>query len=356
MANAHLDLTDIVWEITGACRNNCSYCGSKANWKAPVDEELIKKISYEIYKFPPIEVNISGGDPLLVSYETHDEIIKLFKQEDIKCKIVVNVKSLINREVNHDNISKLELYDRIGVSLNTVNEISLFRKIENILPTDKITIITNFNVVNVFLFEEICKLVKEKNYLWMIQYTIYKTIDKRAVYYSNESFNYLKSKVTNALKEGVGIVVADNATSYPCAAGLKSVGILYDGSVVPCLSMRAWCRDIETEVQGNILTNGLKDIWVEGFRKQRFQNFVCCKDYCGRKCLLELEEEPTTYKLEDLHKIPDLKKELIIDEIFENNKKKIVPDQSPYVTLYGVADRNMYIYGVPDRFKDKKIE
>jgi molybdenum cofactor biosynthesis enzyme MoaA len=59
-----LELQEIVWEITGECKNGCSYCGSKDAWNCITDVDKICKIADEIAKYPPKEINMSGGDPL----------------------------------------------------------------------------------------------------------------------------------------------------------------------------------------------------------------------------------------------------------------------------------------------------
>ena len=47
--------------------------------------------------------------------------------------------------------------------------------------SEKITIITNFNVGNLFHYDDIEKVVKNYNLSWMIQYTIYKEKDSEDV-------------------------------------------------------------------------------------------------------------------------------------------------------------------------------
>lgn len=86
----HLQLKEIIWEITGECKNNCKYCGSKLVRNTRTPENIILKIAEEISKYSPKEIDISGGDPLLVSKETHEVITKLFKSKDIICKILAN--------------------------------------------------------------------------------------------------------------------------------------------------------------------------------------------------------------------------------------------------------------------------
>jgi MoaA/NifB/PqqE/SkfB family radical SAM enzyme len=62
MQNQHLKLKELIWEITGECKNNCSYCGSKKTNDKTVSDGVVLQIANKIAKYPPNEINISGGD------------------------------------------------------------------------------------------------------------------------------------------------------------------------------------------------------------------------------------------------------------------------------------------------------
>ena len=94
--SSHLKLKEIIWEITGKCDNKCPYCGSKEVWNEEIDEYAIRKIASRICEYPPGEINISGGDPLLVPFEIHRDIVEAFKEKGIQCKILINPKTFIN--------------------------------------------------------------------------------------------------------------------------------------------------------------------------------------------------------------------------------------------------------------------
>lgn len=283
MQKPHLELQEIIWEITPECHNNCSYCGSKSVANQTAHLPTVLEIAKAIAQYPPKEITISGGDPLLIPYEMHTEIITMFKQKNIETKILFNPKSEIHPIQELPAIP--ELYDWRGISINTADEL---KKAEACLTDKRFTVVSNFNTSNIFLFNEIKNLVQRFNLTWQIQLTIYMNEDdERALYNNDEAFKYFNDKIHIAYNEDTKILIADNCNSSTCGAGRRSLGILYDGSVIPCLSFRSWKYDQENknnyDLQGNVLKQGLKHIWENGFANYRFSEFECCKDYCKNK-------------------------------------------------------------------------
>ena len=280
MQAARIDLQEIIWEITGKCLNNCSYCGSKDIRHEEINESRILKIATEICKFPPKEIDISGGDPLLVSKKTHLAITKMFKSKGVKCKILANAHSIAKVRHNDSEALKiLDYYEVVGLSVNTKEELGLAEDYYH----DNMVVITNFNIVNIFLYEEIEKYVERHNSSWMIQFTMYHDDSELALYNNDKALEEFVKKVQNSLNKKIKIVMSDNITTGPCSAGSKSIGILSNGDVVPCLSMRSWVNDMESISQGNVLSNLLQDIWENKFSEYRFKEFKCCKDHCNNK-------------------------------------------------------------------------
>jgi organic radical activating enzyme len=273
-----LKLKEVIWEIIGDCDIHCKYCGSKDVWGKWLPTEDIIKIANNIAKSDVDEINISGGNPLLLPLEMHQELRKIFK--DKKLKIIINPKG-----VKSGDTEKLKCYDAIGVSVNSEDELEA---VKNLGSSNKsITIITNFNKSNLYLFGTIHDFIvlnRKINhaYAWQIQATMYKDDNDKAVYSSYASFKYLVDKIDNCELYQRGLVVkADNINRGGCGAGLCSCGITWDGYVLPCLSMRSWKKYPEEEYQGpSLLTEPLSKIWLEAFRDYRFGDFICCKDIC----------------------------------------------------------------------------
>ena len=89
MQNNYLKLKEIIWEITGQCKNGCSYCGSKKVTNQPnPSEKTLKHIIDEIVKYPPEQIDISGGDPLLISFSIHEYLTNELKAKSVSVKML----------------------------------------------------------------------------------------------------------------------------------------------------------------------------------------------------------------------------------------------------------------------------
>ena len=281
MQNSQNQLKEIIWEITGRCHNGCSYCGSKECWDDEVDANIIVPIIDNIVTYLKNgEVNISGGDPLLVPLSLHTYIIDKLKKSKNKAKLIINLKSLFMNQTHDlvfdEMVEIINLYDVIGISINNLEDISYFQEFRTLIKKP-ITIITNFNMLNIWDFDSIDNATTlGPDFAWQIQYTMSK--EKALTIYTNKSAReFLFEKIANCGRERM--ILADNMNNGKCSAGSRSLGILSNGDIVPCLSMRSWC-DIGKTFQGNLLKESLRDIWEKQFKEYRFCEFECCKDIC----------------------------------------------------------------------------
>lgn len=320
MQTGPLKLREIIWEITGKCCNKCLYCGSKDQWSETIDEERVLDIAKRIAAFPPEAIDISGGDPLLISYNTHALIVSILQSKGVQVKILVNPKSLnVNSSKVSSKVDILKLYNWIGLSVNTEEELELAKVFKKDFPSLGITIISNFNVANLYMFDHIKDFAKRHKMAWQIQMTMTDS-QLLAIYKSDLATKALFDKIQEALNQGVQVIPADNLNSGSCGAGTSSMGILADGRIVPCLSMRSWVEDINTVVVDNILETPLELVWKTSFLKERFEEFKCCKDECGNKCFQ-----------------PGLNKNQRLDALSDWVKKGTVPKQKHQtVMVYGV--------------------
>lgn len=265
----HIKLKEIIFEITDACFQNCSYCGSKDDInKTPIDNDNIIRIVDNIASYPPDEIDISGGNPLLVDKHIHGYLTETLKTKNVICKILVNPFN-----VKTSDIKTLQLYDWVGVSINNMAELN--RAMHGDFVTKfGFTVITNFNTSNVFLFKAIEDFVVTNKLQWQIQYTMYKGENELALYDKPEAVNFFMSMIDQS---SARIIKADNANQGKCSAGMASIGILASGFVVPCLSMRAWEEDTLL-CMGNLLEESLRCVWETRFAQYRCREFKCCKD------------------------------------------------------------------------------
>ena len=330
-----LILKEIIWEITGRCENGCKYCGSKDVWNNEIVNERIKRIAYEISLYPPEEIDISGGDPLLIDYDIHKYVVDTLKAKGVKCKILSNTKSM-RKNTNYPEI--FSLYDWKGISVNSQEDIdyiySHLASAEHFFVPSfykSVTYITNFNVENIFLFDKIKPLVEKVGAPWMVQFTIYKDKDNNLAIYNNpDAFKFLRDKINNS---NVRIIPSDNINDNECSAGINSLGILDSGEVIPCLSMRSWKNDdIIIESQGNILNEPLEKIWTERFLKQRFsKECKCCKDWCNNKSVGPIQNF--------IKNLNDMNKDII-------DKDATFKNPSVYIKNPDVFTPSTYVYAV----------
>ena len=207
MQQPPIKLREIIWEITGECHNNCSYCGSKGVSEKTLTHQEIIDIAQSIADFPPQEINISGGDPLILPIEVHAEVLKILRKSNIVCKIIVNPRSIGGQ--SSAAIDIIEMYDWVGISINNQKELELFRTIAEAHDL-KCTIITNFNVQNLYQFDEIEAFAKTYDKMWTIQFTVYPDKDNPLALYNPDNstaFEILREKVEASSAK---IVLSDN--------------------------------------------------------------------------------------------------------------------------------------------------
>lgn len=358
MQEAQNKLKEIIWEITDNCNQNCSYCGSKDILnQTPIDSEKIFRIIDNIASYPPAEINISGGNPLLVSFAAHEYLVRQLSAAGCVCKIIVNPFNVptapSQHTVNVDNESKskfsrLKLYDWIGFSVNTKSEL---RRLYGLLKYNKdlrsrSTIITNFNTGNVFNFSDIENLAISYDLPWQVQYTMYAgpVPAEQAIYENDGAKQYLKDMID---RSNARIVRSDNMNDGLCSAGRNSLGILADGTVIPCLSMRAWTDPITSKyVMGNVLHLSLEEIWTMGFARFRCNSFKCCKDIT--KC----QEQPITEPLKsEVDPVSIIARPIHTDGPIPPYEppKPLKPYErgNPNITvMYGVNTGQVFVYGV----------
>ena len=235
---------------------------------------------------------------------------------------------------SNNALGVLQYYDYFGLSVNTKEELELIKGYYN----NHAVVITNFNIINLFLYEEIEEYVKKNDLSWMIQFTMYPDEENELALYNNDkALEEFVKKVQNSLNKKIKIVMADNITTYDCSAGTKSIGILSNGDVVPCLSMRSWVPDMSAIIQGNVLAEPMKDMWENKFRDYRFKEFKCCKDQCKNKTVSDKVCTPAqnyeiNLNLDDYSIFPK--------SPITRNPSPMTSPTAPVVMLYGVTPYN----------------
>lgn len=326
-----IKLKEVIWEITPECNNGCTYCGSKETTRIRTPgPETIKSICNAIASYlHGGEVNISGGDPLLVDYSTITYVISTLKKSNNLVKLIVNPKSFTKKR---GFPSQIELFDWVGLSVNTNEELMLVEKYWDEIKAHckGVTVITNFNTSNIWMYSKLENFVNTKRLIWQIQYTMYKNASEEAIYENEDAKKFLFDKIENT-QYNTNIILADNIIGGSCSAGMGSIGILYSGDIVPCLSFRSW--NINMTSYGNLLHCDLKTIWEMKLSTFRCNPFVCCKDHVKAPY-----DRQTILKDESL-----TESELYIQDI----PQKIVDfNRFPNIVMYGVGINTAMVYGV----------
>lgn len=329
-------LEEVTWEITDNCEQKCSYCGSANSLnRTRIDLDNIRSIADNLSTVKTLsEVNVSGGNPFLVPTEGHEAVVHILKPQ-VEVKLVVNP---FNFDTNEDAPVIACMYDLVGVSINTRRE--LVRASEHDVRNVIDVAITNFNTANVMLFDELEKYVLDNDLTWQIQLTMYRGQCDDALYESRSGLKYLQEKISGSRTK---IMIADNACHGNCFAGMRSMGVLANGDVVPCLSMRSYKtrEELQKLIVGNLLNTSADHVWRNGFSQFRHDDFSCCKDVTNCE-LVANTIQPT--------EMPDLG----ADIFHPLQPPKIVPSFPP-VFVYGVRDYQPPSVGTPMPWQTQQV-
>ncbi len=299
-----------VWELTLKCNLNCSHCGSSAG-KSRINE-LNKKECFNLCEglsdLNCETVSLMGGEPFLK--EDWFSIGQCIKDLGMKLNIVSNGFTL---EKHIDELSNLEP-SAIGLSLDGLEKThdkirgkkGSYEKVLNSIQllTDKniqTTVITTISKINFNDLPKLKDLIYQKGVNWQIQVAMPFGNFKREQMLSKEEYYSValfiaKQRIKTTFNDlpvmgahcfGYNSKVLPGCKTWKgCTAGISSIGITSDGSIVGCLSMGN-----NRFIEGNIREKSLKEIWNDEnkfiynrkFTKERLgPNCIECK--FGVKC------------------------------------------------------------------------
>ena len=288
-------LQEVLWEFTLACNKDCKYCGSK-EWIAEAleagknlsDTDRLL-IASKIASMHPESIDFTGGEPSCL-LDNLIECIRTIHYESPETQIKILTNGHLFEEKIWEKFSKSiddgdSMIYAYGVSINEEND---FKTIANVLMSgvdlDKCTMITNFGSHNLQLFDKLARVSHNFN-TWQVQLTIGNDLQL-----DYDDIVLLLNKIQEKKEQGLSIVVADNLNCGNCHAGVRACGVTAFGEVIPCLSMRAWTKDLK--VQGNLLQTSFEDIWTNGFVQYRNRTLgqLCCKDVTKIKEVEQMRE------------------------------------------------------------------
>lgn len=325
-----LKIEEILWEITPKCNRNCSFCGSKSiiNKHDTLDHNDLIYIAHQIGENCK-KVTISGGEPFILPNEELHTITSVLRDgHGCHVSVVTNGDMLCDRSY--------DLFDLIGVSVNDASDASkIIDKLAEIRPDNwkKTVFITNVNKINFFDLDDITNAAAVYGIGIQFQLTMYHGEDSAML--NGEDIEKARQQIMHqCAKDSVSFIFADNMQySHTCTAGTRSLGILFNGDVVPCLSERSWRDDMR--IQGNVFNDSLRSIWQNSFKSCRFvDGYECCRD-----CFKYPDTQPDILKIEPEDK--------------EEDSTPYVPlieptsPVEPIMVLYGVFPPNdVMMYGV----------
>ena len=261
-------------EITNKCNLNCSFCSrtTKEGKELTIDEfkEIISKIKdYTDYVYLHVQ-----GEPLL--HKDLEEFLNICEDNNIKVNITTN-GTLINKYV--DIFKKSKSLRQINISLHSENnKKNYYDEVFSSCKKLSSNIYISYRIWNLNTLKPTKELIN--------------IIDKISEYY--ELDDSLKESILKEKSTKIDIntfVDKDNLFEWPdlnnsvdkdgfCYALKTHIGILSDGTVVPC------CLDRDGIINlGNIFKESLDDILnkkitkdiIDGFKNNKAVHPLCKK-------------------------------------------------------------------------------
>lgn len=270
-----MKLKRIYVEITNTCNLSCSFCHETCRDKKFITvsqfEDVLKKIKPHTNY---INLHVLG-EPLL--HPQIDLILNLCEKYDINARITTNaslIKFAFTKLVNKPKLRQ------INYSLHSISEQNKNYKevLDPILAFIKQSDSHLIHCMRFWNADSKSKFLNEQIFRYLISYFKLDIVD-----FNIENHNNLK------LQNNVYLQI-DKQFTWPdlnndfiksngrCLALKNNVGILVDGSVVPC------CLDAEGAITlGNIYTSNLEEILTTPRAlemKQGFQNHVLTEKLC----------------------------------------------------------------------------
>lgn len=310
-----------VWELTMGCNLRCKHCGSSCKRALPdeLTTEEALNLCDDIGKLKLKWITLSGGEPL--TRNDWHLIAKRLKQNNVVPNMITNGWSITENTLDkavesgigvfaisldgvkgtHDFIRKEGSFDRIMSALDLIKKKNLIAGI-----------VTTINKKNLTELHEMKQLLIDKGVtVWQVQIGLpmgnfaenkHMLIEPEEVdELIDFSFHTINDPRINIFPaDGIGyynlkeIQLRSKAyqSSTPvlwhgCTAGKRSFGILHNGDVLGCTSIRD-----KQFVEGNIRNTSLVDIWNDQERFSWSRNItkeslkgLCHKCKYGDTCL-----------------------------------------------------------------------
>ena len=262
-----MSLKCAVWEFTLKCNLRCSHCGSSAG-KARENELSTKEcisLCESLAELGCEEVSLMGGEPFLRDdwFSVGSCIRDLGMDLSFVSNGTIDVERAVSLEPKVVGISldgSEETHDRIrgkGSYVRAMRAIELLK--ERGIETTVITTVSRINLMDL-------PKMNLDGVNWQIQVAAPIGNFSREDMLSKEEF-YASALFIAKKRRGMNVVGAHCYGFFSrflpcdwkgCTAGITSMGITSDGSIVGCLSMGN-----DRFIEGNVREKSLKDIWTD---------------------------------------------------------------------------------------------
>lgn len=279
-----------VWEITMGCNMRCGHCGSSCH--DPLPDELTTeealKVCDDMKTLGMKWITLSGGEPLtrkdwfLLAGRLYkngiipniitngwlltEEIVKTAEDNGVATISI----SLDGVKSTHDTIRRPGSYERVIQAfqiLHKMNHISGANTTvteQNIRELDEIKNILIANGVNLWQIQiglPMGNLASKKELIikpeiidYLLEYSYKTTAEGRIKVFPADCLGYFTSKEMLVRQISTGSVTP--VIWQGCNAGKRSFGLLHNGDVLGCASIRE-----QSFIEGNIRERSLVEIW-----------------------------------------------------------------------------------------------
>ena len=259
-------------EITNCCNLSCSFCSKTSKPKRTMTIEEFKNIISKIKSHTDYIYLHVKGEPLL--HKDLKEFLKIAEENDLKVNLTTN-GTLFSQRV--DDLKNSKALKKVNFSLHSENNYpnyfeNIFQSVDK-LPKDITVIYRLWTLSNSTLDKKSTEIVEKLKDYYNLSPQI---VDKL---YKEQNVKISSNIYVDKDNEFIWPTVTEEKSNGYCYALKTHLGILVDGTVVPC------CLDASGIINlGSIYTDTLENIMTtERYRKLKksFQDHKPSEALCA---------------------------------------------------------------------------
>ena len=259
-------------EITNCCNLSCSFCSKTSKPKRTMTIEEFKNIISKIKSHTDYIYLHVKGEPLL--HKDLKEFLKIAEENDLKVNLTTN-GTLFSQRV--DDLKNSKSLKKVNFSLHSENNYpnyfeNIFQSVDK-LPKDITVIYRLWTLSNSTLDKKSTEIVEKLKDYYNLSPQI---VDKL---YKEQNVKISSNIYVDKDNEFIWPTVTEEKSNGYCHALKTHLGILVDGTVVPC------CLDASGIINlGSIYTDTLENIMTtERYRKLKksFQDHKPSEALCA---------------------------------------------------------------------------